>query len=86
MVINYHISNSQKSQSFRHIGKVKEGNAIPATVREIPQGSEPSRVPHSLDNRLTDGGKVSLTRRPTFTHQEDFWYSYLLEAESTPGS
>jgi hypothetical protein len=32
-----------------------------------------------LDNRLTDGGEVvSLMRRPP-------WYSFLLEAESTPG-
>jgi hypothetical protein len=37
-----------------------------------------------LDNRLTDGSEVvSLTRRPPFTPQEDFWYSFLLEAEST---
>jgi hypothetical protein len=44
------------------------------------------RVPHFLDNRLTDGGKVvSLTHRPNFTPQEDSWYSFLLESESTPG-
>jgi hypothetical protein len=35
-----------------------------------------------LNNRLTDGGEVvSLTRRPTFTPQDDSWYSFLLEAE-----
>jgi hypothetical protein len=40
---------------------------------------------HILDNRLTDGGKVvSATRRPRFTSQEDSWYSFLLEAETTP--
>jgi hypothetical protein len=40
----------------------------------------------SLYNRLTDGGKVfSLTRRQPFTPQESSWYSFLLEAESTPG-
>jgi hypothetical protein len=39
-----------------------------------------------LDNRLTDGGEVvSLTRRPPFTPQEDSWFSFLLEAESTLG-
>jgi hypothetical protein len=44
------------------------------------------RVPQYLDNRLTDGGKVvSLTRRPLFTPQEDSWYSFLLEVESTSG-
>jgi hypothetical protein len=38
-----------------------------------------SRLPHFLHSRLTDGGEVSAL-------QEDFWYSFLLEAESTPGS
>jgi hypothetical protein len=38
-----------------------------------------------LDNRLTDGGMiVSPMRRPSFPPQEDSWYSFLLEAESTP--
>jgi hypothetical protein len=46
-----------------------------------------SRLPHLLDNQLTDDGEVvSLTRRPPFTLQEDSWYSFLLEAESTSGS
>jgi hypothetical protein len=38
---------------------------------------ETSRLPHSLDNRLTDGGALD--------NEEDSWYSFLLEAESTPG-
>jgi hypothetical protein len=54
--------------------------------RECPYGCESLRLPHLLDNRLTDGGKIaSLTRRPPFTLQEDSWYSFLFEAESTPG-
>jgi hypothetical protein len=45
-----------------------------------------SRLSHFLDNRLTDGGEVvSLTRLPPFTPQEDSWYSFVLEAESTLG-
>jgi hypothetical protein len=46
-----------------------------------------SRFLHSLDNRLTDGGEfVSFTRQPAALYpQEDSWYSFLLEAESTPG-
>jgi hypothetical protein len=49
------------------------------------------RLPHYLDKRLTDGGKfVSPTRLPHFTPRflyffKDSWYSFLLEAESTPG-
>jgi hypothetical protein len=40
----------------------------------------------SLESRLTDDGEVvSLMCLPPFTTQEDSWYSFLLEAESTPG-
>jgi hypothetical protein len=64
----------------------KNGTAIPVTGREDPWGCETSRLPHSLDSRLTDGGKVvSLTRLPPFIPQEDSWFLFLLEAESTPG-
>jgi hypothetical protein len=43
-----------------------------------------SGLPHILDNRLIDGADVvSLKRRPLFTLQEDSWYSFPLEAEST---
>jgi hypothetical protein len=63
-----------------------KGKAIPVTGRDSPQGCETSRLPHFLDNRLTDGGEVvSLTHRPPFTPGEDSWYLFLLEAESTPG-
>jgi hypothetical protein len=58
--------------------------AIPVTGHEGPKGFKTSRLPYFLDNRLTDGGEVSLTRRPPLTPQEDSWYSFPLEAESTP--
>jgi hypothetical protein len=38
-----------------------------------------------LDKWLTYGGEVSLTRRQRFNPQEDSWYSFLFDAESTPG-
>jgi hypothetical protein len=42
--------------------------AIPVTGRGGPYGCETSRLPHFLENRLIDGGKiVSLTRWPPFT-------------------
>jgi hypothetical protein len=48
--------------------------------------NRPSMLPYFLDNQITDGGEVvSLTHRPPFTPQEDSRYSFLLEAESTPG-
>jgi hypothetical protein len=41
---------------------IKKSKAIPATGREM------LRIPHCLDNRLTDGGRiVSLTYRPLST-------------------
>jgi hypothetical protein len=47
----------------------------------MPIEREMSRLPHFLDNRLTDGGEVvSLTRRPPFTLRK-----ILLEADSNPG-
>jgi hypothetical protein len=67
----------------RLTGKKRE--AILVTVLGCPYVCETSRLPHFLDNRLTDGGDVSLRRRPPFTSQEDSWYSFLLKAESTPG-
>jgi hypothetical protein len=48
------------------------------------------RIPHCIDNRLTDGGKaVSPTHRPRSSPQKLFvclQYSFLLEAENTPGT
>jgi hypothetical protein len=47
-------------------GKVKV--KFSCTGRGGPLGCERLRLPHFLDNRLTDGGKVvSPTRRPLFT-------------------
>jgi hypothetical protein len=65
--------------------KMVKGKAIPVTGHEGPQGCETVRFPHFLGNRLTDGGEdISPMRRPPFTPQEDSWYSFPLEAESTP--
>jgi hypothetical protein len=51
----------------------------------VPEGCETLRLWHFLGNPLKDGSKaVSLRRRPTFTSQEDSWYTFLLKAESTP--
>jgi hypothetical protein len=64
----------------------KKGKAILVTGREGPLGCETSRIPHFLENRLTDGGEVvNPMRRPPFTPQEDSWYSFLLEVESNLG-
>jgi hypothetical protein len=42
-------------------------------------------APTFSDIRLIDGGKVASPYAPAaFYPQENFWYSFLLEAESTP--
>jgi hypothetical protein len=51
-----------------------------------PLGLREVEAPTFSDIRLIYGDKVvSPKRRPLFTPQEDSWYSFLLEAESTPG-
>jgi hypothetical protein len=50
--------------------------------REGPQGCQTSRLPHIIGRSQV----VSLTRRPASVYpQEVYAYSFLLEAESTPG-
>jgi hypothetical protein len=50
------------------VSKIKvKGKVIPVTGRGGPYACVTSRLPHFLDNRLTDSGEVlSLTRRPSF--------------------
>jgi hypothetical protein len=43
---------------------MKKGKAIPVTGRGGTQVCETSRFPHFLDNRLTDGSKVSCRPLP----------------------
>jgi hypothetical protein len=51
----------------------KKGKAIPVTRRGGPYGCETSRLPHFLDNRLTESGEVvSFKCRPAVLYpQED---------------
>jgi hypothetical protein len=47
-----------------------KSKAIPVTGRGGLQGCDMLRIPHCLDNRLTDGGEVvSLTHRQRFAHR-----------------
>jgi hypothetical protein len=76
-----------KNNNTNSTRKGKKSKAVTLTGREDPEVCERSRFPHFLDNRLKDGGKVvNFVRRQPFTPQEVSWYSYLLEAKSTPGS
>jgi hypothetical protein len=69
-----------EAKQYGNMPNKQKGKAPPITGRGGPLGCEPSRLPHFLDNRFTDGGKVaSLTRLPPFTPQEDSWYLFLLD-------
>jgi hypothetical protein len=91
LILSFHLRLNHSSSLF-HSGfctkillkKVKD-KVIRVTGCGRPYDFETSRLPHFVDKRFTDGGEVvSLTHRPPFTPQEDSWYLFLLEAESTP--
>jgi hypothetical protein len=53
-----------------------QAKAIPVTGRGRLQGCEMLRIPHCLENWLTDGGKVvSPTHRPQLTPQKHYYFS-----------
>jgi len=56
----------------------KKGKPVPLQAWSGPEGSRKLRFPDFMTT-AQDGGKVSLTPRKCP------WYSFLLEAESTPG-
>jgi hypothetical protein len=74
-VINLETSHLRMESSFLP-------KAIPVTGRGGPYGS---KLPHVLDSRLTVGGEAAF-RVDRLPLQEDSWYLFLLEAESTPGT
>ena len=57
----------------------------PITGPSYPEGSRKLMYTDYV-KMAQDGGKVvSVTHRPLFTPRKHSWYSFLLEAESTPG-
>ena len=59
--------------------------AVPLQAQKCPQGSRKLRFPDFMTT-AQDGGKVvSPTHQPPLPPRKYSWYSFLLEAESTPG-
>jgi hypothetical protein len=90
LILQYSIRNKQDIKNLK-CSAIKEKNKSKSLSYPCNRPRRPielwdvEALTFSLDNRLTDGGNfVSLSRRPSFTPQEDSWYSFLLEAESTP--
>jgi len=67
------------------IHKNSKDKAVPLQAWSGPEGSRKLRCPDFMTT-AQDGGKVdSLTHRPLLPPRNYSWYSFLLEAESTPG-
>jgi len=62
-----------------------KGKAVPLQAWSGAEGSRKLRFPDFMTTAQDDGKVVSLTHRPLFTPRKWSWYSFLLEAESTPG-
>jgi hypothetical protein len=59
--------------------------AIPVTGHGGPYGCEKSRLPHFLDNRLTDGGEaVSLKRRQAVLYPQKIPGTHFCQRLSRP--
>ena len=63
----------------------KKGKSVPLQAWGGPEVSRKLRFPYFV-TVAQDGGKVvSLMHRPPFILRKCSWYSFLLQAESTPG-
>ena len=78
------------TQSKLKMGKGKgkrkrKGKSVPLQAWSGPEGSRNLRFPDFMTTAQDDGKVVSLTHRPPLPPRKYTWYSFLLEAESTPG-
>jgi len=72
------------SKPTRNIGKGK-GKSVPLQAWSGPEGSRKLRFPDFMKTTQEGGKIVSLKHRPHLPPRKFSWYSFLLEAESTPG-
>ena len=62
-----------------------KGKAVPLQAWSGPEGSRKLRFPDFTTTAQDDGKVVSLKHRPPLPQGNNTWYSFLLEAEFTPG-
>ena len=61
-----------------------KGKAVPLQAWSGPEGSRKLRFPHFMTTE--EGGKVvSHTHQPHLPPRKFSWYSFMLQAEKTPG-
>ena len=74
-----------KKKTIEYGHSIDKGKAVPLQAWTGPEGSRKLRFPVFVTT-AQDGGKVvSLTHRPPLPPRKYSWYSFMLEAESTPG-
>jgi hypothetical protein len=77
------VMSTTKPNLLMQVRKIKKSKSVPLQPWTDPEGSRKLRFPDFMTT-AQDGGKVvSLTHRPPLPPGS--WYSFLLEAESTPG-
>ena len=69
------------ANAYKHM-RLK-GKAVPLQAWSAPEGSRKVRFPDFVTT-AQDGGRLSY-QPAAFTPRKCSWYSFLLEAESTPG-
>jgi hypothetical protein len=72
-------------QKFARTPRMQAGKAVPLQAWTGPEGSWKLRFPDFMRTAQDVNKVVSLTHRPLFPLRKYTWYSFLLEAESTPG-
>ena len=63
----------------------QKGKSVPLQAWSGPEGSRNLRFPDFMTTAQDSSKVVSFTFPAAFTHRKYFWYSFLLEADSTPG-
>ena len=64
---------------------LQKGKAVPLQAWSGPEGSKKLRLPDFMTMAQDSGTVVSVAHRPPLHPRKYTWYSFLLEAELTPG-
>jgi len=77
-------ANERIWRKFGRCVYILQQSAVPLQAWTSPEGSRKLRFPDFVKT-AQDGGKIfSLTQRPPLPPRKYSWYSFLLDAESTP--
>ena len=69
--------------NMKIVQQLSKGKSVPLQAWTGPEGSRKLRFPDFVTAQ--DGGRLSALRTGRLYPRKHSWYSFLLEAESTPG-